>query len=457
MAMILALFVVSCGGGSKDKENDQTDTDTEQADTEQADTGSSDTGDTGSSDTGADTGDTAPADNSCKLTLLTSNEFDRYVSFKGAGKINADINDANASEASLNGVDVKDLDADFSYNVVLFGATEVTEYDNSTGKPTGKVPGLDLVVFGDPVVDSTGQGIKAMKAIVAETETELFLSMKEYPDELEEMSGSKYDYPSPLQTQMLEIVYSDEKIKINGKDASKYAMQCIHGMNKFVATQGGYTARGTTRVCYDNNNTFAAGETLQVAMIAEFMNGKEVADWYNDVEAIEDLCFCFDNSIEDDETTTDVNESAVDCATIAEFKELDPCNPQFRPYPCSETAKCKKADNSLGYVCEGDCPKHAELKEGTCVCGDDYVMNEDSTRCLLNCDAAAHKEVAENGYECVCMEGYELKDGACVEKGTAPATDEAACTTAGGTWAESTCNCGEGKTWNATAKTCDAE
>jgi len=475
VAIVLALFVVSCGSSSKsDETENDTDVNDEDAvdtgadsgadtgaDSGEADSGEADSGeaDSGEADSGeADSGEAdSGAETTCNFKQLYTSDAKRYLAYSGAGKINDGNKPITTQQEFMNamvdwanleleGITYPKTTLEYGDEYSMMHTDEGQGYDNQ-GKLV-KYDEITVEIMGDP--NSAGSftriGIFSVPTDYAEM-------MKEAGEQVEKY---KYELPIAPSAQILSIRYSSAKTA-DGED-SKYAMQCIVGYNAVGPVEEmsddpeDEFRLGKTKICYDDNESFAVGETFKVSVLAELMTPKEMVYMFSDIDKAEDLCFCFDNDIEDDKTTLDVNESAVDCATIAEFKETDPCKPQFKPYPCSDRATCKKADNEAGYVCENEpCepnPCAAELKK--CVLADNeagYVCKKDIvTLCKLT-----GGEFNFDTEKCVCGEGTVWDDNeGCKEDTPAPNQDEVLCNSTSGTWTEGACDCGEEKEWNAT-------
>ena len=365
MAMILALFVVSCGGGSN---NDNTDTDTTpDDDTTDSDTDPATDDDTTDSDTDPDTDpdtepDTEPpAEETCKLgsDLYTLEGAERYFAFKGAGVINVTANSEDAQPASLVKIAYDGMKgANFQYGSQLSffeaGASQFMQNEDVVA----------VQVYGD--VDTTTYRVLTVATV--------------------EVPLSYIDFMKENETFELDQAPVAEIAVLKWSKDQAYVQQCIF-FGKLVDQQ--YFS-GKTKVCYEKNEEFAPGETFKLSMIAEIGSDEETVEMFSDIESVEDLCPCF---LIDDEHP---NGEIVDCSTIDEFNTdpTDPTEPTTEPLTCDAAA-------------------HKELNEAgdACVCMEGYTENETTHECeaaapALTCDAAAHKELNAAGDACVCMEGY---------------------------------------------------
>ena len=423
VAIVLALFVVSCGSSSKDDNKDNNDTDTSDTDT------TADTGD--DTDTTADTGDDADTEEGgCKLdNSILESDAERYFAYKGSGEIQ-DLEALNAglarpvlaSGVKTSLVGVEDVEYEGVQQISLFVLTELTGETEEGEKVSYPSVAALAIAYGE---ESSTQVIVAVPL--------------EY-----------IDYMKQYETYVLDQAPIVQVVKFTDSSDDVYSKSCMMAGNKI----SGQVALGKMQVCYDKNESFALGEIFKLAVVAELSTQEEMVDNYTDVDSIEDLCSCVNSK----EKTADGEYVEVDCDAVdwegkcggnamldedgecvcndgyvinEKGKCADPC----KEAKCGEDEVCK-ADKTAekGYVCE--------KKEVTPATDEAACVAEGGTWADNTCNCGADKT-------------WDATEKKC--KAAAPATDEAACTTAGGTWAENTCNCGEGKTWNATAKTCDAE
>jgi hypothetical protein len=264
VAIILALFVISCGDSKKDEPK---------TDGDIVDSGDDDpTTDTGDTEPDGDSGDSGST--ACKLdAAYATSDAEAYFAFKGMGEINSSNTQspswANMVTATLVGVEGKDLDYADSYSFFIPTTIQGTS-------------AIMLQAMGDPNM-STGRFTSVALAIVP----------IEYIDYMKE---NEIDYldQAPI-VQVIDLAYTAD-------DA--YGKQCILAANK--VDESGQIALGKMQVCYDKNEEFAVGETFKLSMAAELTVGDDLVDFYSDVETAADLCTCFD--MDSDET--------VDCATI---------------------------------------------------------------------------------------------------------------------------------------------
>ena len=265
VAIILALFVISCGDSKKDEpktDDDAVDSGVTEPD---GDSGSTEEPDGDSGDSGS---------TACKLdAAYATSDAEAYFAFKGMGEINSSNTQspswANMVTATLVGVEGKDLDYADSYSFFI---------------PT-TIQGMSAIMLqamGDPNM-SSGRFTAVGLAIVP----------IEYIDFMKENETDHLDQ-API-VQIIDLAYTAD-------DA--YGKQCILAANK--VDESGQIALGKMQVCYDKNEEFAVGETFKLSMAAELTVGDDLVDFYSDVETAADLCTCFD--MDSDET--------VDCATI---------------------------------------------------------------------------------------------------------------------------------------------
>ncbi|MBR6245459.1 hypothetical protein IKR20_07805 [bacterium] len=265
VAIILALFVISCGDSKK--EEPKTDDDVVDSGNTEPD------GDSGSiEEPDGDSGDSGST--ACKLdAAYATSDAEAYFAFKGMGEINSRSAErpsfANMVTATLVGVEGKDLDLADSYSFFM-----PTTFQNQNA--------IMLQAMGDPNMDS-GRFTAAALAVVP---IELIDFMKENEtDHLDQ---------API-VQVIDIAISKDEA---------YGKQCILAANK--ADESGKIALGKMQICYDKNEEFAVGETFKLSMAAELTVGEALVDFYQDVETVDDLCTCFDMDTDEE----------VDCASV---------------------------------------------------------------------------------------------------------------------------------------------
>ena len=263
VAIVLALFVISCGGGSDKPEND------EEPVNDGDNTPVQDDDPTPVSDN-----DTPEPPAACKLdAAYATSDAEAYFAFKGMGEINSRTVQqpswANMVTATLVGVEGKDLDYADGYS--FFMPTTIQGQN-----------AIMLQAMGDPNM-SSGRFTAAALAIVP----------FEYIDFMKENETDHLDQ-API-VQVIDIAISADEA---------YGKQCILAANK--ADESGQIALGKMQVCYDKNEEFAVGETFKLSMAAELIVGEALVDFYQDVETADDLCNCYNMDTEED----------VDCASI---------------------------------------------------------------------------------------------------------------------------------------------
>ncbi|MBP5201868.1 hypothetical protein J6Z39_05570, partial [bacterium] len=219
VAIILALFVISCGDSKK--EEPKTDDDVvDSGDTEpDGDSGSTEEPDGDSGDSGS---------TACKLdAAYATSDAEAYFAFKGMGEINSRTVQtpswANMVTATLVGVEGKDLDYADGYS--FFMPTTIQGQN-----------AIMLQAMGDPDM-STNRFTAAALAIVP----------MEYIDFMKENETDHLDQ-API-VQVIDIAISKDEA---------YGKQCILAANK--ADESGQIALGKMQICYDKNEEFAVGE-----------------------------------------------------------------------------------------------------------------------------------------------------------------------------------------------------
>ena len=414
LAMIFALFVVSCGDGKKETPEtpDTDDTDTVPDDDADSECEGDDCG---------DTGDTCTLGNE----LYTINA-DRYFAFKGMGTINP----ANAlqSQTSQSAASVKVAydgipGASFTYagnySFYEYGYSQMVQADAITLNAVGDVTSASFIATLATVT-------VPLDYLTYMQENEIF--------ELDQ---------API-TEVAVLKWSKD---------SRFVQQCIY-FGKVDAT--GQYFNGKMKVCHDKNKEFAQGETFKMSMVAEIGSDEDTAGMFSDIETVEDLCPCFDLDLPED----DPNNQRVDCDTInwnggAEEPECDAETEELKDGKC----ECKE-----GFEREEENGKCVAKEEEADPCKDVTCENEGEV-CVADAEA-------ENGYKCEVPAPADPCDPNPCEDGetcaaadnaagytctpAAPVNpDKAACEAEGGTWAETTCNCADGKMWNETEKKCE--
>jgi hypothetical protein len=385
-AIVIALFLVSCGGSSK-KENEQETPDGD----EPADTGEEE-------DDGDDNGD----ENACKLDkdLLTlDTAAERYLAFKGIGILNPSEPSVLQNRSAQPATQVK-FDAAGMAETSFPYATSYSFYD--FGYSANYQENLVTLTI---VGDVTEEGYIKTIAFVA-----VPVSYVDYMKQNE-----VYELAQAPMTQVLNLKRSND---------GKYMQQCLFA-SKVINNQ--YVS-GKMKICYDNKE-LAVGGTFKMSMVSEIASDQETVDTFTDINSLDDLCSCYDLTVESDND----EDARVSCEGIDWNKAADEEKPEEKD-PCKDV-KCPT---------EGD------------VCVADATVADKGYKCepKKTCDAEKNEVLNEKTNTCDCKEGFELKEGKCEKKEDAPVDpDKAACEAEGGTWT-TTCDCGANKTWEATEKKC---
>ena len=311
-AMIIALFVVSCGGDSK-KDNTDTTPDGDQTDTDTTDA----VDDTDKPDTG-DTEPTCLIDDSYKKS-----SFKEYFTFKGAGEV-YDANDANMDTAPLS-------------STTLY----IEAYPN-LGKPN-----TTLLIYaalngdnGNAVVVDTynlvatsnteGNGVEVQAIIPEQWMQATDQLMEEYPDDFDRAPFGPMVY----------VNYLEFTIKGQSIDMLK---SCTAGFSHLVYNEiaQGDMPEGSFQYCYGKDGTAEPGQTIKLGIDAGLVSG------FENLQAI------FNQGLEEgdegyvakpaDLCTCSQGNSYIDCP-------VDPCE----DVKCGEGKHCVEADNEDGYECVED-------------------------------------------------------------------------------------------------------
>lgn len=257
VALLFAMLIVSCGGGSDDPETDDNQT--------------NDEGNTGDDSDSANTGNTGDDDDAvvpvCKIGDEIVDAVDGYTSyfaFNGVGAINpADIFDTgDRPEATMitklklqmEGYPERVLSQSFNFFL--------DDPENPNGASTG------LNIYGDPV----GQYYTTI-AVTSMPHN--------WIDVLKQDSLTEAPFATMVQ------IYSIENVT---SDISKI---CILAVSELGDVDGTELPVGKLGVCYDKNESFAAGEVFKFGVNAKLTTDKQaIVDMFSDIETVEDLCFC---------------------------------------------------------------------------------------------------------------------------------------------------------------------
>ena len=244
-------------------------------------------------------------DSDTKECILDENILEssdaHYFAFEGIGLINDLEQDqptpVDFVKTNLFGIEGKDLDNSEAY-FLSTNIPDTNDYKNNKSD----FPAITIKVINDSDKLST---------------TIVFANVPiSYIDILKEHDKKFHNVlPAAPITNIVDFLYTED---------GKFVKQCIIAASKYgiVEELGQETALGKTQICYENNNTFAAGETFNIAMLAKLAVGQEIVDTYSDINSIDELCTCFDLDNSADE--------AIDCSTIiweneepSEIEELD--------------------------------------------------------------------------------------------------------------------------------------
>jgi hypothetical protein len=284
--MVIGLFFIfaGCDDSSTKSDDDQTDADMVVDDTETTDDAKDDseTPDEG-------TGETCKIDDGIVEAV---EGYSDYFSFNGVGAINAsDI--TGRPEATL--LSKMDLHLEEYSERVLSQQLDffIDDPDNQNG------PSVALNIYGDPV----GQ-------------TYSTIVVTSLPHNWIDVLKAEETTSAPFSTMVQ--VYSLRPVT---DEISEF---CILSVSTFAEVDGTELPEGKLEVCYDKNESFAAGEILRFGLNARMTTDKDaIVDMFSDVEKPEDLCYCVDENgtvecpeeTEDDEVTDEVTDEVADEVT----------------------------------------------------------------------------------------------------------------------------------------------
>lgn len=356
-ALLFALFMISCGDSKDDPETD--------------DNQVNDEGDTGGDEDIADTGNTGETDEdsvvpACKIGDEIIEKVDGYTSyfaFNGVGTINA----ANIFETGARPESA--MIAELGFEMEGYPERVLSQSFNffldDPDNPNG--PSTSLQIYGDPVGQSyTTIALTSMPHGWIET--------------FKEEGVTTAAFSTMVQVYSIESVSSDTT-KI-----------CILAVSELEEVEGGQLPVGKLAVCYDKNESFAAGEIFKFGVNAKLTTDKQaIIDMFSDVETEEDLCFCQKDGVEGTvdcpvEVTDEDDTDNTDDDVTDDDPYVDPCTPTN---PCVDANKTVCTDTNEDGVAECGCNEGYTLDGGT-VC-----INSKNVNCTDNAPANATSTVAQ--------------------------------------------------------------
>ncbi len=428
VAIVLALFVVSCGGGSNDKEKDDSDN-TEVPDGEEHDGETPENPD--EEDPDGDQGTEVVIDESYGTVAPA---YDEYFTFRGGSKMyDPEDNGASAAKVakfklSLGGKEITGQ----SQSYFMYGAVYGAQYG-------------DYLNISTYVYDASGYPTYDVETTV---QSGIF-------DWLEANGVNE----SPLGAEVVIRKMSDFKVSGN---SITYFKSCLLAISNYAASEyvenNGEAPVGEFQ--YSAPDGVAANKIMNIglnasinsgeAYILSLLNGdkKEGDEGY--YATLADACQCADLTIQ----------QYVECETAPVDEGCE--DPNAEKNAAGECV-CKEGYEEKEGKCEAKAAEETDpCKDVTCPTAGDVCVADTTAEAGYKCEAKAvcdaekNEVLNEKTNKCDCKEGYELKEGKCEQKEVAN-PDKAACEAESGTWtAANTCDCGANKTWDATEKKCKA-
>ena len=375
-AMIIALFVVSCGGSSNDPEP-----------TNDNDDPTNPTNDTDPIEDPDEEQDEEPTVD-CKIDdAYASSKFDNYYTFKGAGT----INDENADDVEMTAMTKTSLylEHNLDYNL----KQSQSYFLNAT--LTNGWKSIVLIGMG---YGGNGYPNVQIQAIVPDQWMNV---VDTYKDEYPEVFP---DGKAPF-APMINVASIDLHVK--GQQIDWYKM-CTLAINTYAPTEvsEGDMPEGSFQYCYGKNGTIEPGQTIKFGIDAR------LTDKFEDIQAAYNVDEEGNPLEEGDEGYLASPEELCTCISYASGsgKEIE-CPTDEEP-----AIECKEEE-------------HKQLNEAkdACVCMTGYEEKEgkcEEKAQAPECKEEDHKKLNEAGTACECMTGYEEKEGKCEEKAQAPECKE---------------------------------
>ena len=398
-AMIIALFVVSCGGSSNDPEP-----------TNDNDDPTNPTNDTDPIEDPDEEQDEEPTVD-CKIDdAYASSKFDNYYTFKGAGT----INDENADDVEMTAMTKTSLylEHNLDYNL----KQSQSYFLNAT--LTNGWKSIVLIGMG---YGGNGYPNVQIQAIVPDQWMNV---VDTYKDEYPEVFP---DGKAPF-APMINVASIDLHVK--GQQIDWYKM-CTLAINTYAPTEvsEGDMPEGSFQYCYGKNGTIEPGQTIKFGIDAR------LTDKFEDIQAAynvdeegnpleegdegylaspEELCTCISyasGSGKEIECPTD-EEPAIECKEeehkqLNEAKDACVCMTGYE----EKEGKCEEKAAE-----EGCTDPNAEKKDGECVCKEGFELKEGKCEAkaqTLECKEEEHKQLNEAKDACECMANFHVKGEAC--------------------------------------------
>lgn len=366
VAIVLALFVASCGGSDK-KDEDKPD--------------SGDSGDTDTTDSEADSGE---EDDSCTIdSSFSKSDYSSYVLISGAGTIVA--NDNNATAADLLKVSFYDENyTDLNFASPYLIAVDFSEY--------GYGMGIDIESSATVYQEVIEQAYLLFYTVDAQAII--------FQSDLDELESGEMGNFAPM------INVGTQLGAYDSVAATYFTKTCTIGMN---ASEDGVNATGRFQYCM--NGEIAAGQKIKLGIDAAV---------YNDPEGIEEglaqqkqeVCSCRDCKVSGQMLT---GCQQVDCPE--DFCDV---------VNCGENAVCTATDkNPAGYFCKAICDAESEVYDdasNTCKCAEGYEKDKKTKKCVLK-DACADVKCENTGDVCVVDATVADKGYRCEPKAECKAED----------------------------------
>ena len=252
MAIVFALFVVSCGDSKKDEPTDPTVEPTDEPTTEPTDEPTNPDNPTNPDDDPTNDDDPTPPD-TCKIDdSYASSNFDNYYTFKGAGT----INDENADDVDFTTLTKTSL---YLENQTEYNLKQAQSYILNATLTNGW---KSVVLIGMGYGGANGYPNVQVQAIIPDQWFEVM-------DQLKEEDPEEYAH-APF-APMIQVASLDLHVK--GQSVDWYKM-CTVAINTYAPADiaDGDMPEGSFQYCYGKAGTIDAGQTIKLGIDARLNN-----------------------------------------------------------------------------------------------------------------------------------------------------------------------------------------